>query len=234
MVESVGLVKSSGEALRTLGLKPGATEEEIKSAFRKLSIAHHPDRGGSKDMQKLLNSAFDYLRDNGFGQTSGSSFRPDSAPSWRPSAPSPRRSSEMPPWQTDTRSSYNEVGKDFRNLNFCKKAIYEKAMESMVTGGGKLDNWTIQAFDGTFFRGMFSVYCNKETLGFAGMAMEQWNSKGSNSYPTVAVFASQDFNDWQLVRLNGQDVALEDMHVEGHPNDQSFLHYLRNWVREAA
>lgn len=34
--------------LEVLGLRPGATEGQIKAAYRRLAKIHHPDRGGSE------------------------------------------------------------------------------------------------------------------------------------------------------------------------------------------
>ena len=36
----------------TLGLKVGATEVEIKSAFKTLALQHHPDKGGNAEKFK--------------------------------------------------------------------------------------------------------------------------------------------------------------------------------------
>lgn len=57
------------EALTTLGLKDGATEEEIKKAHRKLIIENHPDKFGqdkearekAEEKTKLINEARDVL-----------------------------------------------------------------------------------------------------------------------------------------------------------------------------
>ena len=49
------------EAYEILGLKPGATREEIKAAHRALMQKNHPDRGGSAWMAKQLNAARDRL-----------------------------------------------------------------------------------------------------------------------------------------------------------------------------
>lgn len=38
---------SLSDCYRTLGLTPGASEAEVKDAFRKLSFKHHPDKAGS-------------------------------------------------------------------------------------------------------------------------------------------------------------------------------------------
>lgn len=48
---------SRAEALEILGLKQGATEEEIKAAYRKLIANAHPDAGGSDWMAAKLNEA---------------------------------------------------------------------------------------------------------------------------------------------------------------------------------
>lgn len=48
---------------KTLGINKNAKEEEIKKAFRKLSLLHHPDRGGNGDKFKEINEAYQTLSD---------------------------------------------------------------------------------------------------------------------------------------------------------------------------
>jgi len=227
-VEAEGLVTSLGDALKILGLKSGATEKDIVAALRNSAKQHHPDLGITTDQMKKTNAAFEFLRDNGFEtsqsypgfETSSSHMRPH----WR-------RSEDLPPWQTDLRSSYNEVGFGFTNLNYCKKSIYDKSVEN----GGKesLERWTIWAFDGSFFRGVFTVFCNTQTLGYAGMAMQEWNEGSNSSYNTKAVFASlSDTKELILIRLDGRDVSKEmkkfhhDSTNDNPGNDQEFVRML--------
>ncbi len=44
-----------------LGVSKGASQDEIKSAFRKLAKEHHPDRGGDEQKFKEVNSAYQVL-----------------------------------------------------------------------------------------------------------------------------------------------------------------------------
>jgi curved DNA-binding protein len=44
-----------------LGVKPGATPEEIKSAYKKLVKKHHPDLGGDPEEFKRINEAYEKL-----------------------------------------------------------------------------------------------------------------------------------------------------------------------------
>ena len=41
---------------RTLGVRPGATREEIRSAYRALAMQHHPDHGGSVEKMREITS----------------------------------------------------------------------------------------------------------------------------------------------------------------------------------
>jgi molecular chaperone DnaJ len=46
-----------------LGLSRGATTEEVKAAFRRLALEHHPDRGGNAEKFKEANEAYQVLSD---------------------------------------------------------------------------------------------------------------------------------------------------------------------------
>lgn len=44
-----------------LGLRPGASEEEVKKAFRRLAHQHHPDKGGDPKRFKEIKEAYEKL-----------------------------------------------------------------------------------------------------------------------------------------------------------------------------
>ncbi len=48
-------------ALDVLGLKPGASVEEIRAAHRRLLRTVHPDHGGSAELTRQVNAARDIL-----------------------------------------------------------------------------------------------------------------------------------------------------------------------------
>ena len=45
----------------TLELAPGAPAEEVKEAYRRLAMVHHPDRGGSEEDFKRVKRAYEAL-----------------------------------------------------------------------------------------------------------------------------------------------------------------------------
>lgn len=52
---------TAAEAFQVLGLKPGATDAEIRDAHRRLMMAAHPDHGGSDWLATRINQARDVL-----------------------------------------------------------------------------------------------------------------------------------------------------------------------------
>jgi DnaJ family protein C protein 7 len=48
---------------KTLGIQSDATEVEIKKAYRKMAIVHHPDKGGSEAAFKEVSAAYEILSD---------------------------------------------------------------------------------------------------------------------------------------------------------------------------
>jgi DnaJ domain len=52
---------SREEALKVLGLGPGASEDDIREAHRRLIVQNHPDKGGSDYLASKVNEAKDVL-----------------------------------------------------------------------------------------------------------------------------------------------------------------------------
>jgi hypothetical protein len=50
------------EAFESLYLTPNAPEEVARAVFKVLALRNHPDRGGSEDKMKRLNSTWDSIR----------------------------------------------------------------------------------------------------------------------------------------------------------------------------
>lgn len=51
------------EYYNILGVSQNSSQDDIKKAFRRLSLRHHPDRGGNKDDFQKINEAFQTLGD---------------------------------------------------------------------------------------------------------------------------------------------------------------------------
>ena len=55
---------SKRDYYEVLGIKKDASADEIKKAFRRAAVEHHPDRGGDETKFKELNEAYEVLKDS--------------------------------------------------------------------------------------------------------------------------------------------------------------------------
>jgi curved DNA-binding protein len=57
------IITIMANAYETLGVPKGASESEIKRAYRKLAGQHHPDKGGDTHKFQEIQSAYETLTD---------------------------------------------------------------------------------------------------------------------------------------------------------------------------
>jgi DnaJ-class molecular chaperone len=56
-------IRTMQDLYQTLGVSKTATDEEIKQAYRKLAMKHHPDRGGDEKKFQEIKNAYEVLSD---------------------------------------------------------------------------------------------------------------------------------------------------------------------------
>lgn len=86
--------QSKLDPYEALGVQKGASDEEIKKAYRKLAIRHHPDKGGNPEEFKKVQGAYDILSDPEKKQNFDRFGTPD-APQQGPGFPFPPEFANM-------------------------------------------------------------------------------------------------------------------------------------------
>lgn len=104
-------------AYQVLGLSPGASEAEVKAAWKKLALQNHPDRGGSHGKMVDINNAKDRLLNKVQMDRHGASFKGYEAPG----APSARPAPQPPP---PAQSGPSPAGGAFKSCTYCGRRIW--------------------------------------------------------------------------------------------------------------
>jgi curved DNA-binding protein CbpA len=197
------------EALEIFGLRGDeATDSEIKNRYRQLAKQHHPDVGSSSESMVRLNLAYEVLKNT--KNFSSNKFNVK----------------EKAPWQTDERASSNSTGvNNVKDANYCKKVIYENAIKS-----GEVEKYSFMAFDGFFFRGSLTVFCNDPSIDFASDIISQWNGF---HYKSVAIICKKESGDsWEIVRINNKPVRIPLSRSHYNPiNDPNMIRELKESIR---
>ncbi len=60
---SIGQAQS--QAMLTLGLEPGASDKQLKKAYRKKAFQYHPDKGGTQEEFVIIKTCYDFLKEYG-------------------------------------------------------------------------------------------------------------------------------------------------------------------------
>lgn len=164
----------------------------LKSAYRKLAMQYHPDRGGDLSKAQMINAAYDVLK-NGSGSRLGDDDDGSSrsghteTPEWAWAG----YSGGMPPSSSIYRNNYTD-------MNFFKKRMWELSDHSR-------QQWTIQQYDGAYFRHILTVFGSPAIFRDMADAMLVWGASG-NPYNTRAIFVS---------RAKGGDKTLYCIYADG-------------------
>ena len=57
--------QSQSQALLTLGSNPGASDKQLKKAYRKKAFQYHPDKGGTQEEFIVIKECYDFLKIHG-------------------------------------------------------------------------------------------------------------------------------------------------------------------------
>lgn len=216
------------------------SKDELKKAYRELSKAHHPDKGGKTINIQYINAAYDIL-----SKSSGrsSSREPDQ---WRytqhgyrqpdNSYKSSRQASDQQFRQSwawagwsGGASPMDDYSDSPQNINYVKKQAWEMSGQPTPS---KKNEYTFWNWDGSYFRGVVTVYAKQDTdiLFKISEMVVKWD----NFHKSVAVFFFNGAEPKRLFLINVRGKKADPVEEFEHNsfnnnpgNDKDFVNYLR-------
>ncbi len=137
----------------TNGVDPHLSPDALKTAYRKLMMAHHPDRGGDLETAKSITSAYDTLK------SLQRPFRSDDGHT--PSAAEPEAQPQGAGFSMDHPK--------FSHIDYVKWYFEQ------LTAGQPSQAWSVMNFDGHFFRNSFTIRGNADLFPKMAEVMIQWD-----------------------------------------------------------
>jgi hypothetical protein len=142
----------------------------LKSAYRRLMMSNHPDKGGDLATAQNLAAAYDELKDG--SKASSNDYEPEWGTGGFNSQPG--RTKEQ------AKAEFSMDRPNFINLDYVKWYF------ETLSAGKPSQQYTVMAFDGHFFRGMFTVAGSHSLFTKMAKVMCQWD----RHYKTRAVFVA--------------------------------------------
>jgi hypothetical protein len=199
--------RSEAESIwRKHGADPTA---DLKPAWKNLLRKAHPDAGGNLEDAKLINAAYDVLKNPNSGRGTGASdwrSETDEGGDYNQERPrrqrnwyyNPNQDAETERNKTNSKAKWSWAGysggmhndptirtQDYTDVNYIKKRMWELSGEST-------EEWTIWGFDGNYLRGVTTVYGSPKIFAHMAEAMITWQTKGGNPYACRAVLVEKD------------------------------------------
>jgi curved DNA-binding protein len=138
----------------TLGLSENATEDEVKKAYRKLAMKHHPDRGGDQALFKNISTAYSRIEANNFRPTARATPHQG-----RPGTSGPRPQWEPPRSPGNTWRDKEDIGDIFEEMKEAnRKASQPGRGYSGGYGGSPFSNTAGEKVAMVSLREAFSGY----------------------------------------------------------------------------
>lgn len=166
--------------------------KDIQNAYRRLAFEFHPDRSEDEDAEenfKRIQHALDIIKnyiDEGQFYSSKSKEtkqQPSSVPPWAWAG-----------WYGGYPPGYEIYRENYKDLHYIQKTMWEKS-------GGSNQRWHVMHFDGSFFRGIFSVFGNESIFTDMAEAMNTWE----RYHKLYAIFANKEGTDeHHLIYLDGK------------------------------
>ena len=179
-------------------------EKGLKSAYRKLMMTHHPDKGGDLDTAKQITAAYSALEGSSGPQAT----------------PRPSQAAQQP-----REASYTMDRPQFSHIDYVKWYF------DQLSEGHPSQTWTVMNFDGHFFRNGFSIKGRADLFSKMASVLKQWDGHYECRAVLVGTRSMLEKGTLLVINVDDKDVKpFVTLHFDSmnlNPaNDQQFCRQL--------
>jgi molecular chaperone DnaJ len=202
-----------------LGVTESATQDEIKRAYRKLAVEHHPDKGGNEETFKKISEAYDTLGDedkrrqydlgktNPFGGFDGDPFSMFNDLFNNMAGPKQRRAPDkIVDLNIGTIDSFLGKNLDIQfnrkvNCNTCNGQGGDRNTCNICNGSGRIT----QRVGNSFFSNILQTPCNScQGKGYTlkNVCFSCAGEGKNNKFETININLPHGISDGQLIKAS--------------------------------